>query len=481
MSQPAPTLRDTNLDKLGGGTFDVLIIGGGINGAVCAAGARGARREGRADRPRRLRRRSPARSRRTSPGAASSTWRRSSSALVRKLCRVAQPPDPQPTRRRCRRSASSRRIERGFRHGRCASSCSGTWLYWLIGNFFTQRAAPALARATIAREEPIVDTRRLRRRLRVLRRVPARQRRALRLQLRPRARSTTAASPPTTSSRSGATRDADGAVGDARARRASPGASSTHPLARADQRLRPLRRRARTSARASRPTHHHVFSKGIHLIVDRLTPSTARAHVLRRRRPALLRHPDGPAAPASAPPTRASSDPSRRRDAPRTAASSSTTSTSACACAQPLTEADIIAERCGVRPLAVAAAAATATRDWLQLSRKHAVEIDAQRGARQHLRRQAHRLPQRGRGDLRRRARRSASRCRIADARWYGEPPDEVRDEFFHQARLMDLDAHDLAAARREPLSTRLWRRYGARGAAGCSRTSAPTRAWPRC
>ena len=44
---------------------------------------------------------------------------------------------------------------------------------------------------------------------------------------------------------------------------------------------------------------------------------------------------------------------------------------------------------------------------------------------------------------------------------WFGEPPDEVRDDYFHQARLMDLDALTSPAAS-EKLSTRLWRRYGA-------------------
>jgi hypothetical protein len=44
MAQPAPTLRDTNLDKLATLRFDVLVLGGGINGAVSAAAlaARGA-------------------------------------------------------------------------------------------------------------------------------------------------------------------------------------------------------------------------------------------------------------------------------------------------------------------------------------------------------------------------------------------------------------------------------------------------------
>jgi glycerol-3-phosphate dehydrogenase len=45
--------------------------------------------------------------------------------------------------------------------------------------------------------------------------------------------------------------------------------------------------------------------------------------------------------------------------------------------------------------------------------------------------------------------------------RWFGEPPDEVRGEFFHQAALMDLDALTSPLSS-EKLSTRLWRRYGA-------------------
>lgn len=44
---------------------------------------------------------------------------------------------------------------------------------------------------------------------------------------------------------------------------------------------------------------------------------------------------------------------------------------------QPLAKKDIIAERCGVRPLAVKGNAAGG--DFLQLSRKHAVEVDQRR------------------------------------------------------------------------------------------------------
>src|SRR5262249_8710073 len=47
------------------------------------------------------------------------------------------------------------------------------------------------------------------------------------------------------------------------------------------------------------------------------------------------------------------------------------------------------------------------------------------------------------------------------DASWYGEPPEETRREFMHQAKLMNLDAMTSARSS-ENLSTRLWRRYGA-------------------
>lgn len=48
---------------------------------------------------------------------------------------------------------------------------------------------------------------------------------------------------------------------------------------------------------------------------------------------------------------------------------------------RPLTMQDVIAERCGVRPLVVEADAGSSdTTDWLQLSRKHEVEIDRDRG-----------------------------------------------------------------------------------------------------
>ena len=154
MTQPAPTLRDTNLDKLATLRFDVLVLGGGINGAVSAAAlaARGARVAliDRAD-------------------FAGTTSQQSSNLawggikyletyefhLVRKLCRA---------RNKLLRSYPSSvqeirfftSVARGFRHNRF-KLWLGAWLYWIIGGFFTRRPR-LLSVRDIAFEEPIVET-----------------------------------------------------------------------------------------------------------------------------------------------------------------------------------------------------------------------------------------------------------------------------------------------------------------------------------
>jgi alpha-glycerophosphate oxidase/glycerol-3-phosphate dehydrogenase len=46
------------------------------------------------------------------------------------------------------------------------------------------------------------------------------------------------------------------------------------------------------------------------------------------------------------------------------------------------------------------------------------------------------------------------------DNRWYGEPGQDLRNEFMLQAQLMDLDQLTDASSS-EPLSERFWRRYG--------------------
>ena len=128
----------------------------------------------------------------------------------------------------------------------------------------------------------------------------------------------------------------------------------------------------------------------------------------------------------------------------------------------PLTTADIISERCGVRPLVVKMKDSDQRDvDWTSLSRKHAIETDPS----------AHVVSVFG-GKL--------TDClnvgeEVAAAveslgiplepdlhNWFGEPAAATRAEFYRQARLMKLDSLRTKPDA-EPLTDRLWRRYGRR------------------
>ncbi len=128
----------------------------------------------------------------------------------------------------------------------------------------------------------------------------------------------------------------------------------------------------------------------------------------------------------------------------------------------PLTPDDIIARRSGVRPLVVKTDGGDQTDvDWTKLSRKHAVETDHRQ-----------RVVTIFGGKL--------TDClnvgeEVADEiedlgvplerdlhNWYGEPAKATRKEFFRQARLMKLDRMR-SRPEIEPLADRLWRRYGRR------------------
>lgn len=128
----------------------------------------------------------------------------------------------------------------------------------------------------------------------------------------------------------------------------------------------------------------------------------------------------------------------------------------------PLTKADIIAERCGVRPLVVNNDGDDKEDiDWTTLSRKHEIDLDIERrivtifggkitdclNVGEEVAAEVEKLG-------------FVLEADVGD--WYGEPADEVRDDFMRQAKRMKLD--DLRHKKGvEPLSERLWRRYGRR------------------
>ncbi len=444
------TLRDSNLDKLDRRVFDVLIVGGGINGAVSASSL-------------------------SSQGAkvalidrgdfGSFTSQESSNlvwggikylegfefSLVRKLCMSrnklirAYP----STVREVRFYTT---LARGFRKGRVLLYL-GTWLYWLFGNLFTARPR-LLSVKDINREEAVVNTQDC------IGGVEYSDAYLVDNDARfvfnfIRSAINHGGIVANYVESQGATRDENG-LWVCTARDVLSG--------------RVLRVRARVLINACGPfvdahnqalsiatDHRHVFSRGVHLIVDRITAAKRVLTFFADDGRLFFVIPLGPKSCIGTTDTREEELPAYVRPEDRSFILDNINRR--LRLAQPLTHASILAERCGVRPLVVPAnASKTHTQDWTQLSRKHVIEIDA---VRRHLSIFGGKLTDcLNVGDE---VARDVAALGIllpyAGHTWYGEPPDEVRDEFFHQARLMDLDAMTSSDSS-EPLSTRLWRRY---------------------
>jgi glycerol-3-phosphate dehydrogenase len=445
------SLRSANVARLAETEFDVLVVGGGINGAVSAAclAARGAKVA--------LIERGDFASE-TSQESSNLAWggikymESFEFGLVRKLCL---------SRNHLIRSYPSTVQEirfyavhaRGFRHG-LWKLILGTWLYWLIGNFFT-KAPRRLPKAAIAREEPIIDLgasdggfeysdaylhdNDARFVFKFIRGaldygcIAANYVESL-----------------------GSARGDDG-IWITRARDVTAGADLT------------IRSRVLVNAagpyvdalngRAGvRTAHRHVFSKGIHLIVDRLTPNRRVLTFFADDGRLFFVIPMGPRTCIGTTDTRVESPVAHVTDEDRRFVLDNINKR--LRLPAPLTDKDVIAERCGVRPLVVAVANGGNVADWMQLSRKHVVEIDV---AARHVSIFGGKLT-----DCLNVGEEVAAHVRALgvalpypEARWYGEPPEGARRDFWHQARLMNLDGMTSPRSS-EMLTPRLWRRYGA-------------------
>ena len=442
-------LRETNLKKLEERPFDVLVLGGGINGAVSAAalasgGARVALLE-RGD-------------------FACSTSQESSNlawggikyletlefGLVRKLCRsrnaliASHPSTVQEIR------FFTIRPKR-FRHG-LWKLLAGAWLYWLMGSFFTKRPRLLTSR-TIAADEPLVALGEAEGGLEYsdaylhdndARFVWSFVRSAL-------DHGCVAANYVESL---GARRGSDG-VWRCSARDTLTGREFEVAAKVLVNACGPFADRHNLAAGVATTTRH-VFSKGIHLIVDRLTEHRRVLTFFADDGRMFFVIPMGPRSVIGTTDTRVEEPETHVTDDDRRFVLENINKR--LNLPKPLTEADIIAERCGVRPLAVQGG--TAGADWIQLSRKHVVEVSENEAhltifggkltdcvnvgdeVAEHVERLGVTLPYR-------------------DHPWHGEPSDAMRADFFHQARLMQLD--ELTSPRSsEALSTRLWRRYGA-------------------
>ncbi len=443
-------LRTTNLDKLQRERFDVLVVGGGINGAVSAAALAGkGARVGLIDRK--------DFASETSQSSSNLAWggikylETMEFGLVHKLCRSrnklmrAYP----STVQEIRFFAS---IARGFRFPTWFLYL-GALFYWVIGGGFT-RLPRLLSRRKIAADEPVVKL--------------------------------------------------DGVVGgfeysdaylhdndarfvfnfvrsaidqgciaanyiDAIAARREGNDWVVTVRDVNDETASEFEIRARTLVNACGPyadlfneradihtRHRHVFSKGIHLIVDRVTPNKRVLTFFADDGRLFFVIPMGPKTCIGTTDTKVESPDTHVTEEDRAFVLDNINKR--LNLTRPITPEDVIAERCGVRPLVVSGKTPGKV-DWVKLSRKHAVEADISRNIISIFGGKLTDCLNVGDEVARAIARMGVHLPEPARV-WYGEPSESVRESYFQQARAMRLDELTSAEAS-EPISTRLWRRYG--------------------
>ena len=205
--------------------------------------------------------------------------------------------------------------------------------------------------------------------------------------------------------------------------------------------------------------HRHLFSKGIHLITRRITESKRVLTFFADDGRMFFVIPMGNKSCIGTTDTRVEHVPAEITDEDRQFVLENINKR--LQLPEPLSAADIIAERCGVRPLVVKAGSSGGKGDWTSLSRKHEIDVDAG---------QAQVTIYGGKltdclnvgEEVAKAVERLGLPLEKDRHNWYGEPAAATREEFFRRARLMRLD--DLRERPDvEPLSERLWRRYGRR------------------
>ncbi len=442
--------RASTLERLSTEIFDTLVVGGGINGAVTAAalagrGARTALIDAR-------------------DFAGVSSQQSSNLAwggikymesfefeLVRKLC---------ASRNQLLQSypSSVREIrfltihERGFRHS-LLKLFAGTWLYWLFGRGFT-KAPRLLSTRAIRAEEPVVDTERCDGGFEYSDAFLLENDARFVFQFIQSAIDSGCAAANYVESRGGSRQD-DG-LWHVRAVDTISGAAIVI--------------RARTlvnacgafvdahNAMTGQVTkHRHIFSKGVHLIVDQITPN---------KRILTFFADDGRlffAIPMGDKTCIGTTDTPVETPLPEVTPEDRSFILDNIQKRLNLghrLEGKIIAERCGVRPLAVGGDGDD-SRDWLQLSRKHVVESDL--GSKhasifggkltdcinvgeelcEVVQKMGVRLPDVGR-------------------RWFGEPGADQKAQFLKACDEAGLELLSPPTAG-ESQADRLWRLYGPR------------------
>ena len=440
-------LRNRNIEKLPNETFDALIIGGGINGAATAAAL-----AGKGAKVALIDRGDFAGS--TSMHSSNLVWggikymESKDFALVRKLCKSrnhlikSYPSTVQEIR-------FLTTISKGFRHSP-RYLWAGTWLYWLMGNGFT-KLPRLLSPNKIKQEEPIIDIEGAGGGFEYSDAYLHDNDARFVFNFVRQALNYGAIAANYVESLGAERQDGlwvtkarnvmDGSTFDIRAKvlinAAGPWVDQHNELT------------------GQKTTHHHLYSKGIHLIVPQLTDSQRVLAFFADDGRLFFVIPMGNRTCIGTTDT--------HMEHPEVEVTADDIAfvleniNKRLTLAKPLSQDDIISTRCGVRPLAIKDDQGN-DRDFLQLSRKHVVDTNAESA---HISifggkltdclnvgdEIAEEISQLG--------------VTLTDPKfhWYGEPPNPVKQQFMDQAKRMNLDAMT-AQTSSELLSTRLWRRY---------------------
>ena len=205
--------------------------------------------------------------------------------------------------------------------------------------------------------------------------------------------------------------------------------------------------------------HRHVYSKGIHLIVPQITENERVLTFFADDGRLFFAIPMGQRTMVGTTDTRVSSPETEVTQEDRRFVLENINKR--LNLAKPLTDADIISERCGVRPLVIETGEKNnKNEEWMKLSRKHAVDVNREK---KHISIFGGKLTDclNVGEEICATVQQLGTNLPYAKRKWYGEPHDAIRDEYLHQVQLMELDKLTSAGAS-EVLSTRLWRRYGA-------------------
>jgi glycerol-3-phosphate dehydrogenase len=212
---------------------------------------------------------------------------------------------------------------------------------------------------------------------------------------------------------------------------------------------------AHNTSTGERTEYHHLFSKGIHLIVDRITDNRRVLTFFASDGRLFFLIPMGPKTCIGTTDTQVSSPQVSVSDEDRDFVLSN--ANALLDLERPLTRADIISERVGVRPLAFKGEGGVA--DWVQLSRKHIIEVDKESCYVSIFGGKLTDCLNVG-NEIAEWVEQLGISIPGPDNSWYGEPSENSRREFLLQAQLMDLDKLTDPSSS-EPLSERFWRRYG--------------------